>query len=233
MADEENKAIESKTNRRIEGAVKTGVRLIPYVGGAIAGAYADYRANQQAEKVDRFFEEVQARCSKLEDRLDRQEVLDYITHDEFLCLFEEAIQKYMATSDPVKQDYLIGLIVSSMVGTGNHPEREFFLRKISDMSSIHLDLLRLYYSPERAFPMKGIQPESLSGRQYSSVVAAYFPGVDFNIVKAAHNDLYNSKFINTDNNIFGTMMLATGVDAIKGRVTPIGAKFVEICLPFE
>jgi len=214
------------SSETVQSAVKAGIGLIPIVGGPISSVIGDVLSKRRFDDLMRLIEELKKRVSGIESELDSE----YVKRDEFISLFERAAKEYVSTPDEVKKDYLVGLVVNSMKGPDDYYERDYFLRKVLEFSAVQLELLRLYHGPKLAFEAKGLDTEKVRGMGYTQVVTTYLPGTNLDVIRAAHKDLYNLGFINTDSNVFGMMMGVTGFEALAGRVTPVGTKFVRICL---
>ena len=206
----------------VQSSIKTGLEAIPIVGGSIASVLGDV-LEKKFDQMMEMLKRLKDRVSEIQDQLDS----DYVRRDDFISLFEQAVKEYVNTPYSVKKEFIIGLVVSSMKGPGDYYERDYFLRKVVELSAVQLELLKLYHDPEKAFISKDIDPEQIKGLGYKSVVAKYLPDTNMEVIRAAHKDLYNLGFLTTDSNVFGTVMAGSGLYIVRGRTTPLGTRFVE------
>lgn len=216
---------------RLEMLLKRTV-AIPVVGGALASGINDYFNTRRWERADECLRRIADQVERLDDKIG---VLDenYVRTDEFQDLFNEAMDNYIRTGDEIRHEYLVGFIISSMKGPENRLERDFFKRKISELAAVHLELLKLYASPKRAFLAKGLPIDTINGYDLKSLLRAYFPGMNEEIWRAVQQELYTSGLVGSDKGSFGVLTASSGLMLANSMLTDLGKRFVNSCVHFK
>ena len=206
--------------------LKAELNLVPVVGGSVASIVGDIEAVIRQKKTEEWVrrlladlkEETTERFSVMEDRL---ETIEFLL---------ETKNIYVTSSDTTKQDFAVGLAHSAL-SDGCNLEMDFLLSRIGLYSGIHLDLLRLYYDPGRAFEHRGRQTPPAHTR-LEDIFNAYFGNVDLEIIRAAQNDLFAAHLVGNDGGSFGVTTAATGMQRAETMLKPLGRRMVERCHPW-
>lgn len=216
---------------RLETLLKT-TAAIPIVGGALESGINHYFNIRRWERADEFLRRIGAQISRMGDKVSRLDE-DYVRTDEFQDLFDEAMDEYIRTGDEIRHEYLVGFIISSMSVPDSRLERDLFKRKLSELAALHLDMLKLYASPKRAFLAKGLAIDRIAGYDLKSLLMAYFPGMSDELWRAVHHDLYNAGLVGSDKGMFGTLTASSGLMLANAMLTDLGKRFVGACVLYE
>jgi hypothetical protein len=113
----------------------------------------------------------------------------------------------------------------------NPNERDYFLKKVNELSIIHLELLRLADNGPKALREKGLDVEKAMNLDIKDFVDYYLKGIDLEVIMAAHKDLYSQGFFKTNSDVYNIMGVSKGKDYFINILTPMGKKFVAACIP--
>lgn len=144
-----------------------------------------------------------------------------------------------AASDPFHAPVSLGVqgLGSGETGRGrlaigfnaSQEEREYFVNLINSLSGLHLRILKFMAVPLEYLADMKVSPDRIRGG-FSSFFPIAIPGVNIEVIKSAFRDLFQYGFIGTDKSIFATMTSGQGLSLLGGRVTELGARFIEFCM---
>ncbi len=183
----------------------------------------------QAQRIQHLIDDLNLRIEGHEERLNS----DFIKREEFWDLLAEVTGQYIKTSEPVRQDYYAGLLIGAMTQKQVSAERDFFIKKIDDLSTVHLELLRLAYNMRKALEAKSLDLQKGMNKTIIDLMRYYLEGVDLEIINAAHKDLYSQGFFSIDADTYDVYANNLGHDTFNHILTPMGRKFVMSCLPLK
>jgi len=221
-------------------------RAVPYIGGIIQGGIADYYTERRWERVDKFFKMLTAKISELEidiaetnkkNKMLEEKITafdkEYVKSEEFMDFFLSIVDQFTRTNEEIRYEFLVGIVISSMKGPDKNLERDFFMRKISEFSIIHLELLRFYQNPKTAYQSKGLSLNNIHSLTLKNLVKEYFSDINEDLWKAAHDELYNAGFLGQETHNFGPFTASSGLTRAYGMLTPLGKRFIDSCIPYR
>lgn len=154
---------------------------------------------------------------------------DYVLTDDFGFLFEKCFRAVAENPQKEKIDAFRAILVNSVLRSSLlEAEKEYFLTLATNLSTLHLRILRFLAEPEQYLEAVQIEPESVRGG-FTEIFRVVFPGVQLDMAKSAISDLYRNGLISTDKGIFGTMTAGSGIALVKGRVSKFGNSFIDFC----
>ena len=205
---------------------------IPIIGPALASGFDSYSSTVRQLRAKEFIDRIHERLKLIETKLEEMDK-NYLQSEDFQELFRDAIEQYMKTRESSKHEFLLGLVVNSMKNPSDYLERDFFLRKINDLSALHLELLLFYANPKKAFSLKGKSIDNIRNLPLRRLIGEYLKDIGEDVWKAAHDDLHNANLVSMSTHDFGVMTAASGLERANGMLTPLGKSFAEKCLDLE
>lgn len=157
---------------------------------------------------------------------------EYVKSEEFVDFFLSAVHQFTSTNEEIRHEFLVGIVISSMKGPDENLERDYFMRKISELSTIHLELLRFYQNPKAAYRSKGLSLSNIHSLALKNLVKGYFSDINEDLWKAAHDELHNAGFIGQETRSFGSFTVDSGLTRALGMLTPLGKRFTDSCIPY-
>lgn len=203
---------------------KAVLSTTPFTGG-ISSLITDYIPSSRVLRLEQFAEQV---ARDLKDVAARVEA-DYLQTDEFAFIFERSFRGSAENYQREKLEAFRGILVNSAIRADiQQEEKEHFLVLANNLSILHLRILRFMAEPRRYLADLQIEERRVRGG-FSEMFAVVIPGVDQGVIRSAFGDLYQSGLITTDQNIFGTMTSAQGLQLLGDRVSDLGHRFISFC----
>jgi hypothetical protein len=126
-------------NSKYNTLMRAGTQLIPGVGGALDMLLSGQAANYQQERLEK-----QIHC--ISERLGRVEgVLDHPLTEELYDLFLRVFENTTKTRSDCKREYFAEILAGKITGKKTWEEAEEYVRIISYLDDIHIQILRLVY----------------------------------------------------------------------------------------
>jgi hypothetical protein len=203
---------------------KAGLSAAPFLG-ALSSLMTDYIPSSRAKRMEDFAAQIADDLSQLQDKVNT----DYLLTDDFAFLFEKCFRAVAENPQKEKLRAFRGILVNSVLNSNLlEEEKEFFLTLATNLSTLHLRILRFMATPEKYLDAAGIPKENINGG-FGQFFPVAMPGVQLDVIKSAFADLYQYGLINTDKGIFGTMTAGKGLELLRGRVTKLGEAFIGFC----
>jgi hypothetical protein len=203
---------------------KAGLSAAPFLG-AISSLLSDYIPSSRAKRMEEFAAQVAEDLRQIQDKVNA----DYLLTDDFAFLFEKCFRAVAENPQKEKLRAFRGILVNSVLNTSlKEEEKEFFLTLATNLSTLHLRILRFMATPEEYLEAAGIPQQDINGG-FGQFFPVAMPGVQLDVIKSAFADLYQYGLINTDKGIFGTLTAGRGLELLKGRVTTLGNSFIAFC----
>lgn len=231
MSEHENSLVEkvrmvasSNPGEHILNVLKAGLATAPFCGG-IASLMSDYIPSSKMRRLEKFAEQVATDLNELRDRVNQPEILS----EEFAFIFEKCFRGVAENYQAEKLESFRGILLNTAIGSSlSEEEKEFFLNLVTNLSVLHIRILKFMVEPLPYLAAHGISPNRIQGG-FSEFFPVAIPGVDLEVIKSAFGDLYQYGFISTDKSIFATMTSGQGLNLLGNRVTQVGKRFVDFC----
>ena len=186
---------------------------------------SDFIPSQRSKRLEEFAASVALDFRRLEEKIDQQ----YVLTDDFAFIFQECFRAVADNPHKEKLEVFRGILVNSTLSHNlKEEEKEFFLTLASNLSTLHLRILRFMAMPEDYLEAAGISQGAINGG-FSQFFPVALPGVSLDVIKIAFADLYQYGLITTDKSIFGTMTAGKSLEMLRGRVSPAGLAFMKFC----
>ena len=196
----------------------------PFAGG-ISSLITDYIPSSRFRRLEDFAEQVANDLKGVAEKVDAGR----LNTDEFAFIFERAFRGAAENYQREKLDAFRGIVENAAIQTDvSQEEKEYFLVLANNLSVLHLRILRFMAEPRAYLVELQLDERNIRGG-FSDMFGQVIPGVDPKIIESAFGDLYQLGLINTDKNIFHTMISAQGMQLLGNRVASLGQQFVEFC----
>jgi len=214
----------SNPGEHILNVLKAGLATAPFCGG-IASLMSDYIPSSKMRRLEEFAEQLATDLNELKDRINQSKILS----DEFAFIFEKCFRGVAENYQAEKLEAFRGILLNTAIGSSlSEDEKEFFLNLATNLSVLHIRILKFMAEPLSYLTAHGISPNRIQGG-FSDFFPVAIPGVDLEVIKSAFSDLHQYGFISTDKTIFVTMTSGQGLHLLGNRVTQIGKRFVDFC----
>ncbi len=214
---------------RLQSAAIAAIAAIPWIGSSLAVILGEELSSRRWERLNDFLTKLSSRLTALKIEIDER----LVRREEVIEIVEQAMLRSSSTESEVKHDAFAGLVAAALTIEPDWEEMRFFLSKVEIFSPLHLRVLLFIASPERELQRTGKDPDVVKGLAFPQVMQTAFEGIDLEVLKSVWHDLFAHGFVNTDVNIFGTLMASTGGDAVRGRLQKVGQRFVDLLLTGE
>lgn len=125
--------------------IKATFELIPKVGGALSTLIDEYYPNRQIERLISFVEDLARRLRCLETRVKTER----INPDDFGDLFFETLRLASREHQQEKIEAYRAILLNALVSPDHIAgESEFFLSLVRELSTPHIQMLRVLYRPQ-------------------------------------------------------------------------------------
>ena len=133
--------------------LRTAVQLIPYIGGALDMIISAEGIRIQKERVENFLNELKEGMNKLsEEKIDKE----FLESEEFFSLFQMTIEKVIRNYEKQKIGYFRNIFVNSVkVNLSETYYKEGFINKLSNLSVIHIGILKFYHERDAVLKKEG------------------------------------------------------------------------------
>lgn len=204
--------------------IKAGLATAPFCGG-LASLMSDYIPSSKMRRLEEFAEQLTTDLNELRDRVNESKILS----DEFAFIFEKCFRGVAENYQAEKLESFRGILLNTAIGSSlSEDEKEFFLNLVTNLSALHIRILKFMAEPIPYLTAHGISPDRIHGG-FSDFFPIAISGVDLEVIKSAFGDLHQYGFISTDKSIFATMTSSQGLHLLGNRVTEVGKKFVNFC----
>lgn len=206
--------------------MKAGISTAPFCGG-IASLMSDYIPSGKIQRLEQFAEKLAEDLNNLQDRVDESLILT----DEFAFLFEKCFKGVAENYQKERLEAFRNILVNSAIGIElSEDEKDYFLNLVTSLSVLHLRILHFMAKPTQYLALHDIPQAYITGG-FSDFFPHAIPGVDIEVIKSAFENLHQYGLTNTGRSMFGTMTSGQGLDLLGNRVTGLGIKFMDFCLP--
>lgn len=190
------------------------VSAIPYVGGPISNVLSGISQGRRMRRVVDFLGELDRRLRTVEAAADSE----YLKSDEFEELLEQTLHRVAAERHAAKraiyQVLLTDMVKSPKIG---YDEQLAFIRIIEQLQPDHIRVLEAMSQP----------PNDVGNISISSPInflRERLTGMSTESISARASELNDFRIIN--NSSLGTMMTGGGAADMRGRITPMGKRFI-------
>ncbi len=217
-------ALARNPGEHILNLLKAGLATTPFCGG-IASLMSDYIPSSKMERLAQFAERLAADLNALQDQVREDRLLT----DEYAFLFEKSFRGVAENYQEEKLDAFRAVLVNSAIGADfAEDENEFFLNLVSNLSVLHIRMLRFMANPTDYLDAHGIPQEGIRGG-FSQFFPVAIPGVNIEVIKSAFGELHQYGLVTTDKSIFSTMTSGQGLQLLGDRLTDLGKRFIAFC----
>lgn len=224
LVEKMKKVVNSNPGEHILNILKAGLATAPLCGG-IASLMSDYIPSSKMRRLEAFAEQLATDLNKLKGRVNQSKILS----DEFAFIFEKCFRGVAENYQVEKLESFRGILLNTAIGTSlSEDEKEYFLNLVTNLSVLHIRILKFMSKPLLYLSDHGISQNSIQGG-FSNFFPIAIPNVDIEVIKSAFGDLHQYGFINTDKSIFSTMTSAQGLQLLGNRVTEVGKRLVDFC----
>jgi len=224
LVEKVRRAAINNPGEHILNVLKAGLATAPFCGG-IASLMSDYIPSSKMRRLEEFAEQLARDLNELKDRVNQSKILS----DEFAFIFEKCFRGVAENYQAEKLESFRGILLNTAIGSNlSEDEKEFFLNLVTNLSVLHIQILKFMTEPMSYLAAHGISPNRIQGG-FSDFFPIAIPGVDLEVIKSAFGDLHQYGFINTDKSIFATMTSGQGLHLLGNRVTQVGKRFVDFC----
>lgn len=142
-----------KKSEHVLAAFKSGVSIIPCIGGAIASLIGDYIPTATQKTIQETIDLLGQQIEKIEDRID----VDNVNKDEFSELFKSCYLLIVRTHKKEKLKAIVSLITNILLKEGDqdklsYRELDHYVRCIDNLSIGAIQvLINIYTTPNSAF----------------------------------------------------------------------------------
>jgi len=208
----------------ILNVLKAGLATAPFCGG-IASLMSHYIPSSKMRRLEEFAEQLARDLNELKDQVNQSKILS----DEFAFIFEKCFRGVAENYQAEKLESFRAILLNTAIGSNlSEDEKEFFLNLVTNLSVLHIRILKFMTEPVSYLAAHEISPTRIQGG-FSDFFPVAIPGVDLEVIKSAFGDLHQYGFINTDKSIFATMTSSQGLHLLGNRVTQMGKRFVDFC----
>ena len=194
-------------------------------GGGLASLITDYIPSARSQRIETFAEQTAQDLERLQAQVDQE----YLTTQEFAFIFEKCFRGAAEYPQQEKLRAFRAILINAATGkVADEQEKEYFLNLVNTLTVLHIRILRFLHQPEKYLTEIGVPLDSIRGG-FAQMFTTAVPDTRLDVIKAAFGDLHRAGLINTDASIFSTMTSAQGLQLLGGRVSDLGASFVEFC----
>ncbi|MBE3143881.1 MAG: hypothetical protein IMZ61_08155 [Planctomycetes bacterium] len=205
--------------------IKAGLNAAPFTG-AIASLMSDYIPSSRARRLEDFARSIADDLDRLRTHVHE----DYLLTDDFAFFFEKCFRGVAENPQADKIEIFRGILINAAIRTDiGEEEKEYFLNLANSLSVLHIRILKFMAAPERYLGEAGIPESSIQGG-FSQFFPKAVSGVQLQVIRSAFGEMFRYGLINTDQTIFGTMTAGQGLELLRGRVSELGARFINFCM---
>lgn len=205
------------------GIVKAAFNAVPVFGGSIASLLDDFIPASREKRLREFAERVANDINTIQNLIDT----DYVKSDEFAYLFTRVFQNVTRDYQQSKLNAYRNILVNSLKYNIDDSIKESYLKRVEDLTALHLDVLSCFHSDLRNQKILG-DPRQYYGSfgDLGSTFRKLLPHLNGGHVESALFDLDTAGITSNVRNILNTMMTGHGALELEGRLTPYGREFV-------
>ena len=229
MVDEGSSLVQSNIRVAIESALKALVSTVPTLGGPLSSTWGDV---QNVRKERRFLEFVEG----IEQDLGatKQQVNEtFVSHEDFLDLFEETARQVVVTRQEEKREALRRILAHAITGADvSYDEVEEFLRLAARLRPEHMLLLRILKDPVGYDEETGNRVGEGGGFSTSinQIMRKLLPDWDEATIVEVVSQLESERLIQNILAPFKTALTDRGIHHLEGTLTQKGSKFCAFVL---
>lgn len=198
-----------------ENRIKTGLQLVPYIGGALATLYFDRKQQREFNRLSNFYKELSMDLENLKEKFS----LDNQDEDKLITLIEKINNKVEKEVLKEKIDclkYFFRNILNQPV-KDDYDEKVLFLESLSSMSILEIEILK-FIDSKKDFVQIGII--SKTGVEQYAIVGAIGRLRNLGYLQSASGGL--SIGDRSDNHLRELV-----------KVSSFGEKFIKFCLGYN
>ncbi len=216
--------VSSGPGEHILNILKAGLATTPFCGG-ISSLVTDYIPNSKLNRLEDFSTQLAVDLTELQSQINE----DKINTDEFAFIFEKCYRGVAENYQKEKIESFRGILLNTAIGSSiSEDEKEFFLSLVTNLSIVHMKVLKFLAFPNEYLEENNIPKKSIQGG-FSQFFPTAIPEVSLEVIKSAFGDLYQYGCINIDKSIFNTFTSGGGLELLRGRVTAFGMSFINFC----
>ena len=214
------------TGDGVTAVVKAAFNDVPLVGGSIASLLDDFIPASRERRIREFAEGVASDLEQIKSQLK----IKYVTTDEFAYLFTRVFQNLTRDYQQSKINAYRGLLVNSLRYDIDASVVESYLKRVEDLTALHLDVLTCFYSDRYNQSRLGVanNPYQVMGTFGSlmGTLKRLLPRLTEGQIEAAVFDLDRANITNNVYSVLHGTMTGMGAMDLEGRLTAYGSNFV-------
>jgi hypothetical protein len=206
---------------------------VPYIGGTINSLWTDIVAQR---KEDRFRELI----NSLESEINRIETINqtFVTHDDFLDLFENISRHVVNERDITKRKLYKNLILSSAKDSeADFDKTEKYIRLMENISTIDTLILKIFLNPKKFNEEIGtpVQSKNSDNRAFThwevttvkEILTRLIPSVSLDDIIDSLDFLERNRLLITHNGDDSLNTNGNPIQLLENKITEKGKSFIK------
>ncbi len=144
---------------------RTMIKAIPAIGGYLDNLFAYKGSKIIQERTDTFFMEIADSLKRLEvEKIDK----DFLDNEDAFYLFQKIYENIIRSNEKRKIRYFRNIFINSIQKEkSSYYFKERFINMVSDLSVLHVEIIKLYIDNEKLFGKEDLAANSFTLKNIS------------------------------------------------------------------
>lgn len=223
----------SRKKENLSIGIRALTAVVPYIGGSINSLWTDIAARR---KEDRFRELI----NSIESEINKIETINqtFVTHDDFLDLFENISIHVVNERDATKRILYKNLILSSAKDSNaNFDKTEKYIRLLENTSTIDSLILKIFLNPKKFNEEIGttIQSKNDGNRNFThwetttvkELLTRLIPNISLDDILDSLDYLEKNRLLITHNGEDSLNTNGNPIQLLENKITEKGKNFIK------